>query len=184
MIAATTVLCERMVIHSGGEESQMRRTVAPQFMLSIATWLCVLLTGGLLATPAAAYKPEGEMRFALYVTISPAWFDPAQVASLGGTPFWFCFALHDALVKPMPGNPMAPSLAESWTMSLDQLVYEFKLREGLEFHNGDPFTDEYVKFSFQRYKLNILQERICEVEIADPDRVRFHLHRPGPDFMT
>ena len=114
----------------------------------------------------------------------PAWFDPAQVAALGGTPFWFCFALHDALVKPMPGNPMAPSLAESWTVSPDQLVYEFKLREGLKFHNGDPFTAEDVKFSFLRYKLNILQEKVREVEIVDPYRVRFHLHRPWPDFMT
>ena len=162
----------------------MRRTVVPQFMLSIATWLCVLFAGGLLATPAAAYKPEGEMRFALYVTIAPAWFDPAQVAVVGGTPFWFGFAMHDALVKPMPGNPMAPSLAESWTVSPDQLAYEFKLREGLKFHNGDPFTAEDVKFSFQRYKLNILQEKVREVEIVDPYRVRFHLHRPWPDFMT
>ena len=134
-----------------------RGTGVPRSILRVATWVCVLLAGGLLTIPATAYKPEGEMRFALYVTISPAWFDPAQVASLGGTPFWFCFALHDAMVKPMPGNPMAPSLAESWTMSPDQLVYEFKLREGLKFHNGDPFTAEDVKFSFQRYKLNILQ---------------------------
>ena len=72
-----------------GEYMCKRGIVAPRFMLSIATWLCVLLAGGLWATPVAAYKPEGEMRFALYVTISPAWFDPAQVASLGGTPFWF-----------------------------------------------------------------------------------------------
>jgi len=41
---------------------------------------------------------------------------------------------------------MAPSLAESWTMSDDQRVYEFKLREGLKFHNGDPFTAEDVQF--------------------------------------
>ena len=122
------------------------------------------------------------MRFALYVTIAPAWFDPAQVAVLGGTPFWFCFAMHDALVKPMPGNPMAP-VWRSWTVSPDQLVYEFKLREGLKFHNGDPFTAEDVKFSFQRYKLNILQEKVRDV-IVDPYRVRFHLHRPWPDFMT
>jgi peptide/nickel transport system substrate-binding protein len=162
----------------------MRRTVAPQFVLSIATWLCVLLASGFWATPAAAYKPEGEMHFALYVTISPAWFDPAQVAVVGGTPFWFCYALHDALAKPMPGNPMAPSLAESWTVSPDQLVYEFKLREGLKFHNGDAFSAEDVKFSFLRYKLNILQEKVREVEIVDPYRVRFHLHRPWPDFMT
>jgi peptide/nickel transport system substrate-binding protein len=153
-------------------------------MLGLATWLCVLLAGGLWTTPAAAYKPEGEMRFALYVTISPAWFDPAQVAVVGGTPFWFSYALHDALVKPLPGNSMAPSLAESWTVSPDQLVYEFKLREGLKFHNGDPFTAEDVKFSFQRYKLNILQEKVRDVEIVDPYRVRFHLHRPWPDFMA
>src|SRR5262249_5705713 len=165
-------------------ESQMRRTVAPRFMLSIATWLCVLLAGDVWAEPAAAYKPEGEMRFALYVTISPAWFDPAQVPAASLNIFWFGYGLHDALVKPMPGNPMAPSLAESWTVSPDQLVYEFKLREGLNFHNGDPFTAEDVKFSFLRYKSNILQEKVREVEIVDPYRVRFHLHQPWPDFMA
>jgi peptide/nickel transport system substrate-binding protein len=118
------------------------------------------------------------------VTISPAWFDPGQVAVVGGTPFWFCYALHDALVKPMPDSPMAPSLAESWTVSDDQRVYEFKLREGLTFHNGNPFTAEDVKFTFQRYKSNILQEKVREVEIVDPYRVRFHLHQPWPDFMA
>jgi peptide/nickel transport system substrate-binding protein len=161
-----------------------RGIVALWFMLSVATWLGVLLAGDVLAAPAAAYKPEGEMRWALYVTISPAWFDPAQVAVVGGTPFWFCYALHDALVKPMPDNPTAPSLAESWTMSDDQRVYEFKLREGLTFHNGDPFTAEDVKFTFLRYKSNIMHEKVREVEIVDPHRVRFHLHQPWPDFMT
>jgi peptide/nickel transport system substrate-binding protein len=155
-------------------------------------WLSILAVTGLIGTllpgdPGAAaptYKPAGEMRWAVYVTLSPAWFDPAEVAIAGLTPFWFCYALHDALVRPMPGNPMAPSLAESWTESADHLVYEFKLREGLKFHNGDPFTAEDVKFSFLRYKSKILQEKVREVEIVDPHRVRFHLHRPWPDFMT
>ena len=62
------------------------------------------------------------------------------------------YALHDALVKPMPGNRMAPSLAESWTESPDKLGYEFKLRQGVKFHNGDPFTADDVKFSFERAK--------------------------------
>ena len=100
------------------------------------------------------------------------------------TPFWFCYALHDALVKPMPDTPMAPSLAESWTVSDDQRVYEFTLRAGLTFHNGDPFTAEDVKFTFLRYKSTILQEKVREVEIVDSYRVRFHLHQPWPDFMT
>ena len=40
--------------------------------------------------------------------------------------------MHDALIKPLPGNDMAPCLAESWTESPDGLVYEFKLREGAQ----------------------------------------------------
>jgi peptide/nickel transport system substrate-binding protein len=125
------------------------------------------------------------MSYAVYVTISPAWFDPAEVATAGITPFWFCYALHDALIKPMPDNPMAPSLAESWTVSPDHRVYEFKLREGLKFHNGDPFTAEDVKFSFERYKWPKHQrEKFQQVEIVDPYRVRIHLVQPWPDFMT
>jgi peptide/nickel transport system substrate-binding protein len=62
----------------------------------------------------------------------------------------FLYALHDALIKPMPGGDMFPALAESWKESPDALVYEFRLRDGLRFHNGDPFTAVDVKFSFHR----------------------------------
>src|SRR5438067_4759222 len=93
--------------------------------------------------------------------------------------------MHEALAKPMPGNHLTPGLAESWTVSADQRVYEFKLREGLKFHNGDPFTAEDVKFSFQRSKgARVLKEKVREIEIAGPYRVRFHLHEPFPDFMA
>ena len=146
--------------------------------------LCGLLAGAFVATAQAQAKPEGEMRWALYVTVAPAWLDPGE--NLGFiTPFWIQYALHDALVKPMPGNIMTPSLAESWTLSPDQRVYEFKLRQGLKFHNGDPFTAEDVKFSFQRAKSSrILKERVREIEVVDPHRVRFHLNEPFPDFMA
>jgi len=145
---------------------------------------CILLVGGLVGDAGAQRQPEGEMRWALYVTLSPVWFDPGEV--LGQiTPFWVLYAIHDALVKPMPGNLMAPCLAESWTLSADQRVYEFKLREGLKFHNGDPFTAEDVRFSFHRAKgAKILREKVKEVVIVDPYRVRFQLHEPWPDFMT
>src|SRR5256884_8438207 len=85
----------------------------------------------------------------------------------------------------MPGNLMTPSLAESWTVSADQRVYEFKLREGLKFHNGDPFTADDVKFSFLRSKVGkVLKDRVREVEVVSPSRVRFRLHEPFPDFMA
>ena len=145
--------------------------------------LSVLLSGGLAGDAAAPTTPEGEMRWALYVTLSPLWFDPGEVVGQL-TPFWILYALHDALVKPMPGNLMSPSLAESWTVSPDARVYEFKLREGLRFHNGDPFTAEDVKFSFQRSKGKVLHEKVREVTVVGPHRVRFTLHEPWPDFMS
>jgi peptide/nickel transport system substrate-binding protein len=156
-------------------------------MLIRTAILTLALAGLILLTPGHAQaetKPEGEMRWAIYVTPSPAWLDPAE-ANGQLTPFWFLYALHDALVKPMPDSRMAPSLAESWTVSEDQRTYEFKLREGLRFHNGDPFTAEDVKFSFQRTKgVKVLIDKVREVEVAGPYRVRFHLHEPWPDFMT
>jgi len=152
-------------------------------LVSVILVAALLLGAGL--TPAAAQaKPEGEMRWALYVTLSPVWFDPAEVVGVL-TPFWVLTALHDALVKPMPGNLLTPSLAESWKVSPDGRVYEFKLREGLKFHNGDPFTAEDVRFSFHRARgAKVLQEKVRDIEIAGPYRVRFHLHEPWPDFMT
>jgi len=152
--------------------------------LSLVLVALVLLSAGRFAPAAAQAKPDGEMRWALYVTLSPAWFDPGEVTGFI-TPFWVLYALHDGLVKPMPGNLMAPSLAESWTVSADQRTYEFKLREGVKFHNGDAFTAEDVKFSFERAKgSKILKEKVREVVVAGPHRVRFHLHEPWPDFMA
>src|ERR671924_1598146 len=150
----------------------------------VLVWVLVSVMAMLAGGKAAAQsKPEGQLTIVFDTTIAPTYFDPADTSGIA-TPFVFLYALHDALIKPLPGNDMAPCLAESWTESPDGLVYEFKLREGLRFHNGDPFTAADGKFSFLRYKLNILQEKVREVEVVDPYRVRFHLHRPWPDFMT
>ena len=103
------------------------------------------------------------------------------------TPFMVMYALHDAMVKPMPGKPMAPSLAESWTASEDGLTYEFILRKGAKFHNGEPVTAEDVKFSFERYRgtsTKALKDRVAAVETPDPQHVRFKLKQPWPDFLT
>ncbi|HWM79029.1 MAG TPA: ABC transporter substrate-binding protein, partial [Methylomirabilota bacterium] len=85
---------------------------------------------------AARAQPQGELTYAMHVTLTPSWFDPAENTGIA-TPFMVQEALHDALVKPMPQNPMAPSLAESWTESSDGLRYEFVLRRGVTFHNGE-----------------------------------------------
>jgi peptide/nickel transport system substrate-binding protein len=88
-----------------------KRSVARWIALAAAALVYIVLVRGAGEDAAAQPRPEGEMRWALYVTLSPMWFDPAESAGL--TPFWVLYAIHDAVVKPMPGNLMTPSLAES-----------------------------------------------------------------------
>src|SRR5262249_21507015 len=132
-----------------------------------------LLAIVLLAPVPALAAPEGQMTLATHFTLAPTFFDPAETPGLI-TPFMLLYALHDALVKPMPGKPMTPSLAESWNVSPDGLVYEFVLRKGVRFHTGDPVTAEDVKFSFERYRgifNRTLKEHVAGVETPDERRV-------------
>ena len=97
------------------------------------------------------------------------------------------YAVHDALVKPMPGGLNTPSLAESWQESKDHLTFTFALRKNARFHNGEPVTAEDVKFSWDRYKgasAALLKEKVKEVQVLGPAQVRFVLKEPWPDFMT
>src|ERR1700752_1479434 len=155
-------------------------------MRIVALFLAAILTSALAPAASAQPPPAGEVPAAWHVTIAPSWFDPST-APAQITPFGILYALHDAVVRPLPGQKMAPSLAESWKESPDGLTYEFKLRKGVKFHNGDPVTAEDVKFSFDRYKgagANELSTRVKQVEVIDPLTVRFYLKEPWPDFMT
>jgi peptide/nickel transport system substrate-binding protein len=157
----------------------MRKVAVTGMLALVLIWLWVPVA------PAQG-KPEGTMTWAMHVTIAPTWFDPAETPGVI-TPFIFLYTLHDALIKPMPGNLMGPCLAESWTVSPDGLVYAFKLRQGVTFHNGDPFTAEDVQFSFERYKgaaSKELQGKVKEIKITGPHAIEFHLKEPWPDFLT
>src|SRR5262249_7716244 len=130
----------------------------------IALALLPVLAG--LAAPAAA-APDGTLTWGLHVTLATKWVDPSDTAAFIN-PFMVRSACRDALVRPMPGGDNTPSLAESWSVSKDGLTYEFVLRKGVKFHNGDPVTAEDVKFSFDRYKgaaAKLLKERVREVQI-------------------
>ncbi len=157
--------------------------------LPILILIVALLVPG-VPTPveaqARADAPAGQMTWAVHISLAPIWFDPAEHTGIISV-MMVLTAVHDAIVKPMPGKPFAPSLAESWTVSKDGLVYEFVVRKGVVFHNGDALTAEDVKFSFERYKgaaATLLKEKVAAVEVVDPYRVRFRLKEPWPDFMT
>jgi peptide/nickel transport system substrate-binding protein len=147
-------------------------------------FLLLSMLGGLC--PALAAPPDGTLAIGVHVTLVSRWLDPGETEALI-TPFMVLYALHDALVKPMPGNINAPSLAESWTVAKDGVTYEFVLRKNAKFHNGDPVTAEDVKFSFDRYKgsgAKLLKDKVKEIQTPAPNRVRFILKEQWPDFMA
>jgi peptide/nickel transport system substrate-binding protein len=159
-----------------------------QGTLGGATGLAIWSQGwpGLSSAMAQKNAPSGQVTWAVHINIAPTWFDPAETLSLI-TPYMFLYAMHDALVKPMPDNPMFPSLATKWSESTDGLTYDFELRQGVKFHNGDPFTAEDVQYSFERYKgagAAELKKKVKAVEVIKLHQVRFHLHEPWPDFLT
>ena len=138
------------------------------------------------ASDTAIAGPQGQLTWGVHVSLAPTWFDPAETSGLI-TPFMVLYALQDAMLKPMPGKMFTPSLAESWTVSEDQRSYEFVLRKGPTFHNGDPVTAEDVKFSFMRYRgasHDLLASQVESIDTPDPQRVRFQLKEPWPDFLT
>src|SRR5699024_3990865 len=86
---------------------------------------------------------------------------------------------------------LQPGLAEEWEY-LDDKTLEFKLREGVEFHNGEKFDAEAVKFTFDRLlgeegakgPQQANYESIEEVEIIDDYTVQFHLNTKDPVLIT
>src|SRR5262244_367972 len=175
----------RVPLHEPGRRVLCRRgDTMRSHRTGIALLAALLLAFSLPGLAAAA--PEGTMTWGLHVTLASRWLDPAETEALV-TPFMVLYAIHDAVVKPMTGAVTGPSLAESWTMSRDGLVYEFVLRKNARFHNGEPVTADDVKFSFERYHgaaAKLLKERVKEIQTPDPLRVRIMLKEPWPDFMT
>src|SRR5262245_34621822 len=163
------------------------QTIRARFSVSLVVvrLAAVVLALGLVQN-ASGETPAGDTVVAWHVTLAPTWFDPST-APPQITPFGLLYAIHDALLRPLPGQKMGNSLAESWKESADGLTYEFRLRRGLKFHNGDPVTADDVKFSFERYRgagHRAFQERVRQVDILDPLTVRFELKEPWPDFLT
>jgi peptide/nickel transport system substrate-binding protein len=159
------------------------RRIAPFAVFAVMSFLVGFT---LAARPAPASAAEGEMRWGLHVTLAAKWLDPAETEAFN-TPFMVLYAVHDALVKPMPGGLNTPSLAESWQESKDHLTFTFTIRKNARFHNGEPVTAEDVKFSFERYRgasASLLKEKVKDVQVLAPNQVRFVLKEPWGDFMT
>ena len=63
----------------------------------------VVLDLALILPPPATAAPEGQITWGVHISLAPTWFDPAETPGMI-TPFMVLYALHDAMVKPMPGQ--------------------------------------------------------------------------------
>jgi glutathione transport system substrate-binding protein len=86
---------------------------------------------------------------------------------------------------------MVPVLADSYAASKDGLVYTFKLKSGIKFHDGTAFNAEAVKVNFDRVtnpenklKRHTLYKNIAKTEAVDENTVRFTLKEPFSPFVN
>ncbi|WP_126424868.1 ABC transporter substrate-binding protein [Brevibacillus marinus] len=97
--------------------------------------------------------------------------------------------MFNYLVKKGRNQEVLPDLATSWKQ-LDATTWEFKLREGVKFHNGDPFTAADVKYTLERVaRDNTLLEygnykQIKEVKIMDDYTVHIITNGPQPVLLN
>jgi peptide/nickel transport system substrate-binding protein len=130
-------------------------------------------------------EPKGKLSYAWHGSITPSWLDP-QENPPQVTPYNFSYTLHDALVKPMPGQNFAPSLAESYEIAPDNKSATFKLRRGIKFHDGSAVTPDDVKFTFEQYRgasATVLKSKTDRIELPDERTIRFVFKEPFLDFL-
>ncbi len=131
-------------------------------------------------------EPSGTLDFSWHTAFSPRWFDPS-VNTSSVSQFGTQYILHDALVKGIPGETFSPSLAEEYTIADDFTWAQFRLREGLTFHDGSALTTEDVAFSYENYtgaNAGPLQDNLDNIEIIDDLNIKFNFTGPFLDFLV
>ena len=111
----------------------------------------VLGTSTLALSPLAlpAWAQSSKTAMTLGIVLEPTGLDPTANASSSIGEITL-YNLYETLTKINQDGSVSPLLAESWEVSPDLKTYTFKLRRGVQFHNGEPFNAHTVKFAFDR----------------------------------
>jgi peptide/nickel transport system substrate-binding protein len=151
-----------------------------RFLAALATIFALTLTTG-----ANAQQKGGTLN--LIVQPEPPTLH-LGVNRLGPTSF-VATKIYEGLLTYTPDLKPAPKLAESWEISPDGLIYTFRLRDNVKWHDGTPFSAKDVLFSFKEFlpqlyfrARQILQE-VAEISAPDDRTVVFRLKQPFPGFI-
>ncbi|MEJ3654174.1 ABC transporter substrate-binding protein [Actinomycetes bacterium KLBMP 9759] len=164
--------------------------------------LTAVLTGALLAATAACSAgstapggatpaaPGAASTLTIGLTAEPANLDFTRTDG-AAIPEALLVNVYEGLVKvDQATGEVVPALAEKWTVSPDGLTYDFTLRQGVTFSNGEPFTADDVKFSIERVKsadwtisLKEGMSVVSSVEVVSPTQVKVVLSQPSNNWL-
>src|SRR6476661_1727037 len=129
----------------GVQQAKGEESVTPVFRATLAT--AALLVASVAAAPASAEKSGGVLRMPMITSpASMSIHEESTIAALG--PMMGVFnnlVMYDQHVKQNSLASIVPDLAESWTANEDGSALTFKLRQGVKWHDGKPFTAKDVK---------------------------------------
>ena len=156
-----------------------------RFFLGTAVAVSLTITG----LTAGSANAQSRNSLTIGVTLEPPHLDPTAgaAAAIDETVYANVF---EGLTRIDQNGAIQPQLAESWTVSDDELVYTFKLKRHVTFHDGTSFEASDVVFSFDRARSKdsvnaqkALFAAIKTVEAIDPETVRVTLSRPEGSFL-
>ncbi len=177
-------LALRRLMASTGSRRDMLKAAA-------AAGLIPVLTSGEIAARAAAQEDQ-PVRGGTFVTIGHHDVSTLSPDNDGETVIWAVVTqIHDSLYIVNDQYEFEPVLAESYEPSADGLTYTFKLRQGVTFHNGDPFTSADVKYTYDWIKDPAngstragLMDLVDSVEAPDDNTVVVNLTEADVTFMV
>lgn len=159
----------------------------PRIQRLLLTLVCaaLILYGG-----ACSYPNESESVLNYGLTLVPSGIDPHLNASAElGIPLR---SVYDTLVYQDPDSgAFVPGLATDWTLSNDGLIYTFRLRQDVTFHDGTRFDSRAVKANIDyimdpdhhSQKAIFMLGPLEQVEVLDAWTVAFHLREPFAPFL-
>jgi ABC-type transport system substrate-binding protein len=160
----------------------MRRIVALGLVGLLVAWGLAAVRSAGAQAPVAG----GTLTFA--AGSDPDSLDPQNTQSNPGEQV--NRMMYDNLVRFNTKMQIEPALAESWTQSADGLIWTFKLRKGVRFHDGTPFDAKAVKYFFDRvlgdekpFKASLYTPFVQGAQVVDDNTVRVTLKQPFAAFL-